>query len=84
MFETFYRETGDGSVLELIEKTEKFCMMMQLTAPADLSLKGAILEKVCYPDGSDTIPFLLRDLGTIFFIQAAAGTLKRNKGTEKK
>ena len=84
MFETFYRETGDGSVLELIEKTEKFCMMMQLTAPAEPSLKGAILEKVCYPDGSDTIPFLLRDLGTIFFIQAAAGTLKRNKGTEKK
>ncbi|MBR2373333.1 MAG: hypothetical protein IKA87_03785 [Lentisphaeria bacterium] len=79
MFETYYHETGDDSVLKLIEKTEDFCMMMQLTAPGDTSLKGAILEKVCYPDGSDNIPFLMRDLGSIFFIQAAAKTLMRKK-----
>lgn len=79
MFETFYRETGDDSMPALIRKTENFCIGMQLTAPEEPSLKGAILEKVCFPNGSEKIPFLMRDLGTIFFIQAAAMTLTRLK-----
>ena len=79
MFENLYAETGDASLLSLIDRAENFCMNMQLTRPEDSSLKGAILEKVCFPDGSDTVPFLVRDLGTIFFIQTASLTCKRKK-----
>lgn len=84
MFEKLYGETRDASLLALIDSAENFCMNMQLTRPEEPSLKGAILEKVCSPDGSDTVPFLVRDLGTIFFIQAASLTCRRkkNKGTQ--
>ena len=37
---------------------------------------GAILEKVLPPNVSDRNPFHIRDLGTIFFIQAAAKYLR--------
>ncbi|MBR2373185.1 MAG: hypothetical protein IKA87_03035 [Lentisphaeria bacterium] len=77
MFEKYYEESGDDSVLPLISSAENFCMQMQITNPEDPSLRGAILEKVMPPDGSDRIPFLIRDLGTIFFVQAASLTLQR-------
>jgi len=47
-------------------------MKMQFTNPEDPNLKGAILEKVLPPDGTDRSPYHIRDLGTIFFIQAAS------------
>ena len=34
-------------------------------------LRGAILEKVLPPDGTDRSPYHIRDLGTIFFVIAA-------------
>jgi hypothetical protein len=40
--------------------------------PKDPNLKSAVLEKVLESDGTDGSPYYIRDLGTIFFIQAAA------------
>lgn len=82
MFEKLYSIDRDETLLPLIDKAENFCMAMQLTHPEEPSLKGAVLEKVCFPTGSDTIPFLVRDLGSIFFIQAASLTWKRVKKGE--
>ncbi|MDD3153667.1 MAG: hypothetical protein PHS41_02275 [Victivallaceae bacterium] len=48
-----------------------FCRKMQLTDVSDERVKGAILEKVLAPDGSDRLPYHIRDLGSIFFLQAA-------------
>ena len=45
---------------------------MQFLNPADPNLRGAILEKVLYPDGTDSSPYYIRDLGAMFFIQAAS------------
>jgi hypothetical protein len=47
-------------------------MRVQFTNPSDENLRGAILEKILPPDGTDASPYHLRDLGTIFFVQAAA------------
>ena len=70
-FLKYYEHTGDRKILEYIEKGLDYCFKMQFTNPADPNLKGAILEKVLQPDGTDRSPYHIRDLGTIFFIQAA-------------
>ena len=59
------------------EKALGYCCSMQFTRAGDPALRGAVLEKVLAPDGSDRSPYYLRDLGTIFFVQAAAAYLKR-------
>jgi rhamnogalacturonyl hydrolase YesR len=66
------RILNDKRYVEPMEKALKYCMMMQFRNPRDPNLKGAILEKVLEPDGTDSSPYYIRDLGTIFFIQAAA------------
>lgn len=66
------RELGDTDALAVAERVLAFCMKVQFREPADPNLKGAILEKVLPPDGTDRSPYQLRDLGTIFFVQAAA------------
>lgn len=71
-FERYFSISGDPSILPDLENTLNFCMRMQFTRAEDPNLQGAVLEKVCFPDGSDRSPYHLRDLGTIFFIQAAA------------
>jgi hypothetical protein len=49
---------------------------MEFKNPEDPNLKGAILEKVPPPiNDTDKSPYYIRDLGTIFFIQAVAKTL---------
>jgi poly(3-hydroxybutyrate) depolymerase len=55
-----------------IERGLSFCMRLQFTNPKDPNLHGCILEKVLEPDGTDASPYMIRDLGTIFFIQAMA------------
>ena len=62
----------DDSMTDSIEKALSFCLSMQFSRTENPLLKGAILEKVLPPDGTDLIPYQLRDLGTIFFLQAAA------------
>ncbi len=49
-----------------------YCLNMQFTFPKDKNLFGCVLEKVLPPDGTDGSPYLIRDLGTIFFAQAVA------------
>lgn len=78
-FLQYREETGSGRFEEPLERALNFCMRMQFTRPQDPNLRGAILEKVLPPDGSDASPYLLRDLGTIFFIQAAADFLSGEK-----
>lgn len=77
MFLEYYAETEDKEILPFIEKGLKFCMSMQFTNPVDANLKGALLEKVLHPDGSDRSPYFVRALGTIFFLQAASGYLNQ-------
>jgi len=62
----------DESLTPSIEKALDFCLAMQFDCPDRPELDGAVLEKILPPDGSDRIPWQLRDLGTIFFLQAAA------------
>lgn len=50
----------------------EFCCAVQFIHPADQNLRGAVLEKILPPDGTDASPYYIRDLGTIFFLQAAA------------
>ena len=61
----------DKTLIPHIEKALTYCCNLQFTHPKDQNLQGAILEKVTPPDGSDDSPYYLRDLATIFFIQAA-------------
>lgn len=71
-FLKYYEFTKDTDIIEYIERGLNYCMKMQFTNPEDPNLKGAILEKVLPPDGTDRSPYHIRDLGTIFFIQAAS------------
>jgi hypothetical protein len=71
-FLKYYEYTGDKEIIEYIEKGLDYCMKMQFTNPEDPSLQGAVLEKILPPDGTDRSPYHIRDLGTIFFIQAVA------------
>ncbi len=69
--------TGAVDYQEPAERALRFCLDMQLGMAGDPNLKGVVLEKVLPPDGTDRHPYYIRDLGTIFFIQAAAGALAR-------
>lgn len=70
-------EAGEHCYLPLAIRALTFCMDAQFLKVSDQNLKGAILEKILPPDGSDDLPYHLRDLGSIFFIQAAALALQR-------
>ncbi|MHA1683561.1 MAG: hypothetical protein ACTSUE_21665 [Promethearchaeota archaeon] len=76
--------TGTRKYDPLIAKCLNYCMMMQFRAPADENLRGSILEKVLPPDGTDGNPYHVRDLGTIFFIQAASKYLSMTRDSFKK
>jgi hypothetical protein len=59
-----------------MRKASRFYVNMEFKNPEDPNLKGAILEKVLpLMNGTDKSPYYIRDLGTIFFIQAVAKTL---------
>ena len=75
MFLRSLKAFGDRTLEADIEKGLSFCCAMQFTNPADANLRGAILEKILPPDGTDNSPYYLRDLATIFFIQAASSWL---------
>lgn len=81
VFLKHFARTGDRGILEYARRGLDYCMRMQFTKPDDPNLKGCILEKILPPDGTDRSPYHVRDLGTIFFIQAAARMLRlENKG----
>jgi hypothetical protein len=78
MFQDYLEATGDPEIEIHLERALGFCMKMQFTNTADPNLPGCILEKIKPPDGTDASPYHIRDLGTIFFVQAAAQTLSRS------
>ena len=59
-----------GEYNSYIRNSLVHCMNMQFTKPVDHNLLGCVLEKVLPPNGTDRNPYLIRDLATIFFIQA--------------
>jgi len=50
----------------------KFGYSMQFVNVSDENIEGAILEKLLPPDGTDRLPYHVRDLATIFYVQALA------------
>jgi hypothetical protein len=54
-----------------------YCLRGQFRAVRDSNLHGAILEQVRPPDGTDSSPYHLRDLSTIFYAQAVSRMLGR-------
>lgn len=60
-----------------VKRVLRALMQWQFVAPADPNLAGCVLEKIVLPyDNSDASPYHVRDLGTIFFVQAATSYLK--------
>ncbi|NQU39160.1 MAG: hypothetical protein HQ523_04335 [Lentisphaerae bacterium] len=70
------REYGDTEWDEPLLRGLRFCRGVQFSTPTDPNLRGAILEKVVTPDGTDAPPWYLRDVGTFFYIQAVALVLR--------
>ncbi len=75
MFTKAIETTKSDEFLEPLALALRYCLNMQFTDTRDENLPGAILEKVRPPGGTDWSPYHLRDLGTIFFVQTAAGIL---------
>ncbi len=67
----------------LIRKSLSYCLNMQFTRPQDENLIGCVLEKILPPNSTDRNPYFIRDLGTIFFIQAVVKYLKQKKNDFK-
>jgi hypothetical protein len=78
LFQEYSAATGTNDYAEPTQRALNFCQTMQLHSPRDPNLTGVILEKVLPPDGTDRHPYYVRDLGTIFFVQAAATFLLRS------
>lgn len=81
LWQELYRITGEEKWLKATEKSLQYCMNVQFRDVEDLNLKGAILEKVQPPDGTDKLPYHIRDLGTIFYIQAASKAISIKNNT---
>lgn len=75
LWEELWKETHDETWLESIRTGIDFCLSMQLRNVRDPNLQGALIEGVEAPDGSDASPYYLRDIATIFFVQAASRLL---------
>lgn len=73
------RAIGNSEYNSYIRNSLVYCMNLQFNRPEDKNLRGCVLEKILPPDGTDRSPYFIRDLGTIFFIQAATKYLNQNK-----
>lgn len=80
MWIELFKATAQTCWLEPLHRALDYACRMQFTQPQDPNLAGCILEKVLEPDGTDASPYYIRDLGTIFFIQAAAGLMLSAEG----
>src|SRR6185312_13430015 len=65
-------ETRDSRWRTALHKALRFQMEVQFVNPRDANLEGAVLERTLPPDGTDRSPYHVRDLASIFFVQAAA------------
>ncbi len=75
MFRDQYAELGNQEFIPQLVLGLKYMLSMQFGDPSDPNLRGAILEKVLPPNGSDAAPWYIRDLGTTFFIMPACHIL---------
>jgi hypothetical protein len=75
LWQDLWQETHDQMWIDSIRTGLNFCLQMQFHNVSDPNLKGALIEAVEAPDGSDASPYYLRDLSTIFFVQAASRLL---------
>ncbi len=82
LWNDLYRLTKDDRWSKAIERGLKYCQKMQLTRPDDENLYGCILEKVLPPDGTDHNPYHIRDLGTIFYVQAVCEVILKGNFSE--
>ena len=71
-----WRLTGDPKWLPPAKKGLEFCMKMQVQSCQDANLQGVIIEKINQPDGTDRSLIHIRDLGTIFYVQAVCDLLR--------
>ncbi|OHB53510.1 MAG: hypothetical protein A2Y12_18025 [Planctomycetes bacterium GWF2_42_9] len=88
-----WAQTQNQHWLEPIKKGIDFCLKMQMKTPKDSNLKGGIIEKIIMPNQSFPFPSVssfgvkpknsddsliyIRDLGTIFFVQAICEVFKQ-------
>ena len=79
LWQEIEQTTGEQRYTQSIDLTLDFLLKMQFVNPVDENLKGAILEKVLPPDGTDACPYHIRELGTIFFVQALCKYMKDAK-----
>jgi hypothetical protein len=70
-----FQETKDERWMAAARRAVRYCLNMQFREVQDPNLKGGLLEQVLPPNGTDRSPFYVRDLATIFFIQAACRML---------
>jgi hypothetical protein len=77
LWEELWQETHEQQWIESIRSGLNFCLNMQLHNVHDPNLKGAVIEAVGAPCGSDASPYYLRDISTIFFVQAASSLFLR-------
>ncbi len=75
LWEELWEETRDEAWLESIRVGMNFCLSMQFRNVRDPNLQGALIEGVEAPGGSDASPYYVRDIATIFFVQAASRLL---------
>jgi hypothetical protein len=70
---------GDASAQGDVDRVLNHLLGMQFIEVRDPNLAGCVLEKVLPPNGSDASPYHIRDLGTIFFVQALSQWLSAAK-----
>ncbi len=75
MFIDYMRAYRTRDLMPELERALEFCCTMQLTAPQDENVRGAVIEVVKEPDGTDASPYHIRDLATIYAVQAWAAFL---------
>ena len=66
-----FQETKDERWMAAARRALRYCLTMQFRDVQDPNLKGALLEQVLPPNGTDRSPYYVRDTATIYFIQAA-------------
>lgn len=72
-----YSLNGEQRWLEAAERALNFNLRAQFKNASDPNLEGAVLEATALIPGSDASPYQLRDISTVFFIQAAMQYLKQ-------
>jgi len=70
-----YQETKDERWMAAARRALRYCLNMQFREVQDPNLRGAFLEQVLPPNGTDRSPYYVRDIATIFFVQAACKLL---------